>query len=481
MAFLLSLAHTPAAHAWGDTSYPRMGFGSWDWWLNASDYDRMENADAQLYRTALRWRLIEPTDDSWSWASYDAVFTNTATNNVQILPVLFDSPTWIDGNIAYPPAGAGELADYREYVTKLAQRYGPNGDFWQANPGLPYLPVRAWQVWNEANDEGSWPTPNAGEYAQLLRDTKTALRAVDPDALIVFGGPAITSPQPATFIPVNTFISQVLSEPDGPSLFDVMSSQPYYANAATVLSNLQSVRSTLDSNGAADKQIWVTEFGWEADNVGEEATQQTKLETTVDTLLANKDALKLGTLIWYAYRDVGGGYENLGLLYEDRTEKAGWASFASRATANQTFTISGASDVLEAALVTAVVGSEITVSAPDTPAMTLTHAVSATVDTTALVTSTLPDWSLSLRDASGTSPGYMDKLSGTGPSSLSLPLEWRLGAGSYSSVTGTAAGVASGVAVESKQIGFRQSLAPGDQVGQGAQYALTVTFVVVGA
>ena len=69
------------------------------------------------------------------------------------------------------------------------RRYGPQGTFWAANPQLPRLPVRQWQVWNEPAGSRDWSEqPGLPRYVALLRRAHDALKAADPGAQVVLGG-----------------------------------------------------------------------------------------------------------------------------------------------------------------------------------------------------------------------------------------------------------------------------------------------------
>src|SRR4029079_7932635 len=75
-------------------------------------------------------------------------------------------------------------ATYAAFLRTLIGRYGPRGSFWSANPSLPRVPVRHWQIWNEPNiainfvGVPSWPTT----YARLLRSAYRAVHGADSGA-----------------------------------------------------------------------------------------------------------------------------------------------------------------------------------------------------------------------------------------------------------------------------------------------------------
>lgn len=131
-------------------------------------------------------------------------------------------------------------------------------------------------------------------------------------------------------------------------------------------------------------------------------------------------------------------------------------------------------------LTTSLVGGEvgtqlaIQVEAPDV--MSIGPASSASSSALITVISTVPSWTLSVHDASGTTPGYMDKVGGGG--SLSQPVQWRYGATSWTALSGTPATVSSGSLVGTRLVEFRQQVLSGDGVVEGDDYQLTATFRV---
>jgi hypothetical protein len=120
------------------------------------------------------------------------------------------------------------------------------------------------------------------------------------------------------------------------------------------------------------------------------------------------------------------------------------------------------------------VGSELSVVAPATTALSaLTHAVPAAGSTDVQVTSTAATWSLTATDAATTGKGYMSD--GTTPLSGALQVT----AGTSGDLTSTGVAVA-GALVETKTFTFSQALSPTEDVVAGHAYSLTVTYTVSG-
>ena len=103
-----------------------------------------------------------------------------------MLPTILYVPGWDaktnkDGGLPIPK----RAGPYAAYITALIKRYGPHGSFWAGKSHR--LPIRAWQIWNEANLIYYWPQPFAKGYVSLLRAAHKAIKHADPEAKVVLG------------------------------------------------------------------------------------------------------------------------------------------------------------------------------------------------------------------------------------------------------------------------------------------------------
>lgn len=125
------------------------------------------------------------------------------------------------------------------------------------------------------------------------------------------------------------------------------------------------------------------------------------------------------------------------------------------------------------------VGSELSLAVATPAVMSLTHATPGTTSSLVTVTSTQPSWDLKISDGSGTTPGFMDRVLGSGPASLTNPLKWKLStSGTYNNLSATPTTVTTGSLVGAALVDFRQDLAAGDNVASADTYNLTATFTV---
>ena len=229
-------------------------------------------------RATVDWQTLEPDPPrngvhSYRFDALDAWVSAVSANGLrwQILGIGSPSPDW-----AFEPAalaaGCGQLspprpAAYAAMMAALARRYGPGGSFWAANPQLPYRPATTYEVWNEPNS-GFWcPRPDPAAYALLYLDTRTAIRAVDPKAVMLLGGLApfhVNEPPAAPLkMGVRTFLSSALrAQPRLRSEIDAVAIHPYGATSRSVLNAVAWFRKTLNEVGLRGVPMSANEFGW---------------------------------------------------------------------------------------------------------------------------------------------------------------------------------------------------------------------------
>jgi hypothetical protein len=168
------------------------------------------------------------------------------------------------------PAWAGSVwnelpTDTRPFATfasRVAERYGPGGAFWRANPGLEPRPAVWYEIWNEAYHGGFSSTGyDPPRYARLVRDASLAIRAAVPEAKIVM----------AADLTGDWIDDLYAAVPELSSAFDAVAVHPYAADLDAERSNplsmgfprtVQGVRAQLVAHGAADKALWLTEIGF---------------------------------------------------------------------------------------------------------------------------------------------------------------------------------------------------------------------------
>lgn len=293
-----------------------------------------------LIRQTFHWNQIEVAPGNYNWSAYDSYMAATASHGIRVLPILFDPPAFRakvsrKTSGTYPPR---RYADLGAFGAAVARRYGPNGSFWAQNPGLPRLPITAYQVWNEPNIPAYWPAgPNPRQYAKLLKATARGIHAADPRAEIVTAG----MPDSHLSRPGNVFsyVKAMLKAGAGKS-FQTLAVNPYGKTSGQLLAKLRHFHSILVRGHHRRAHMWVTEFGWS--DVGPassfragSAGQARQIRRVIPALVKQRSRLRLRGLVYDSWRD-GAPYAPLfkdfwglhtGLLRQNGSPKPAFAAF----------------------------------------------------------------------------------------------------------------------------------------------------------
>jgi hypothetical protein len=218
----------------------------------------VQHSGITVARSDAMWAYVQPQAPNPligdSWTETDRRMAALASHHIRWQPVLDYTPKWqqsISGDDKSAPKSNDAFA---QFASVFAARYGPGGTFWSQHPELPYLPVRAYEVWNEENGTFWTPLPNAAGYADLLVRTADAIHARDPAATVMVGGLVDDG---------GSFLRSIFSlRPDLAGRVDAVAFHPYAATAAGVVQLMDGLEATLASLGQGSLPVYVTEVGW---------------------------------------------------------------------------------------------------------------------------------------------------------------------------------------------------------------------------
>ena len=328
-----------------DGRLPAHGLQAWQpYQLRRPDFRLISTSGAGFYRFSLPTSRRDDREPP-SVRISDQLITAAARERVELLPVLIRSRLRERSprkQVAEPPEGPIQHAEWRRRVRFLAERYGPGGSFWRDRPRLPYRPVRSWEVWNEPNIPPYWDgrRPDPREYGRLLRETRGVLRAADPHARIVSGG--IASRHSGA-----RYLGAAL-DAAGSCSVDAISVHPYAATVERAMNYLGQARAVADSRGLRAVELWTTEIGWRVGGGGNSAIEASKVEnpaaqaSALDGFLAaaarRREELGLGPTFAFALRDrvdpaTGNVSDRSGLRLADDTPRPAWGVLVRRAKA----------------------------------------------------------------------------------------------------------------------------------------------------
>ena len=224
----------------------------------------------------VRWSDVEPKKGSPDWSQLDLIVDGASKRGLKILFSVVTAPAWsrADGHVDGPPDDPKAFASF---LTTLASRYLGK--------------VHAYEIWNEQNFSREWGGGkiNAGQYVELLALAHGALKAVDPNVVVIAG--ALT---PTGYNDVNIAVDDVLylqqmyaykdgllksvcdaigahaggfNNPpdDGPTKKSVPSTT-FKGHPSFYFRRIEGLREIMVLSGDSEKGMWLTEFGWSTMN-----------------------------------------------------------------------------------------------------------------------------------------------------------------------------------------------------------------------
>jgi hypothetical protein len=207
-------------------------------------------------------RRNEP-DGVDAWAKYDNIVGLAEAHDIEIVARLSNPPEWTR---ALPVEETGTFAppddygDFVDFVTAVASRYQNR--------------IHYYQIWNEPNGNSEWGNHqpvSPEQYTELLCLAYEAIKAVDPQAVVLAG--ALTPTLELSPANVNDLVFlQRMYQAGAGDCFEVMSAQGYGLWSGAQDQRLRPsiinfphhlfIRDLMVRNGDADKPIWISEMGW---------------------------------------------------------------------------------------------------------------------------------------------------------------------------------------------------------------------------
>ncbi len=263
-------------------SSPDFGAQAFLWWrpeVADRDLGLMKDAGFTWVKQWFAWQDIEGAGrGQFDWTRTDRIVDQVEAHGLKLLvraSPAADKPFW-GGN---PPENADLFA---EFVGAMAQRYRGR--------------IQAYQIWNEPNLSREWgnkPVDPAG-YARLLQKSYQAIKAADPNAIVVTAGMAPTTADQADAMYDEKFYRQMYEAMGGNSdgYFDMLgvhgagyavapetdpasiaSNPKFYNNDPSSperlrvysFRHIEDIRRIMEQYGDADKKVVVLEFGWTFD------------------------------------------------------------------------------------------------------------------------------------------------------------------------------------------------------------------------
>lgn len=224
--------------------------------LSAQDLDKqlqvLKDAGVTDLRIAVPWVYIQPTSSTeYDWSKMDAVINAVSDAGFTVTASITGNPAW-DG---VPLAGAPNPEAYASFASATAERYAGK--------------ISAYEVWNEPNGALFYAPVNPEGYTEVLKAAYTAIKAADPDALVVGGVLGAVRTVPGVTLDPVVFLDRMY-QAGASGYFDAISYHPYHytmpfsqglGEADSPLEQALALRALMIANGDEDLKLWATEYG----------------------------------------------------------------------------------------------------------------------------------------------------------------------------------------------------------------------------
>jgi polysaccharide biosynthesis protein PslG len=278
----------PVAHLHVGDNGDGYGFNVWGLTDSAAVrnavYANIQGAGFGWMRQQVEWAAMEPqrgTFRSTTATQLDQFVSGASAKGLKVMLSIVKSPDWVGAKGGLPTT----TQDFTNFMTFLTQRYAGK--------------VQAYEIWNEENyavETGG--KVNVAAYLPVLKAGYQAVKAVDPTAVVVFGGLTPTGiTDPAIALNDIAYLRQIYALNGGEvkQYYDVLGAHPgsncnppdtswpdnpattpcgtdpdggrsYTKDDSFYFKRILEVRQVLEDAGEGRKKVWLTEFGWTTAN-----------------------------------------------------------------------------------------------------------------------------------------------------------------------------------------------------------------------
>jgi len=317
-------------------------------------FQRLKRGGVDSLRIPVSWSDAQTERNGvFSWGATDSLVEGAAAVGIEVLPFLYDAPTWAvptDRSIpSHPPRflpvrNGVQKAGWKRFLREAVLRYGPRGSLWAENPGIPKRPIRVWQIWNEQNFKYFVARPNPAEYGKLVKLSYAAIKGTDRGARIVLGGmfarpgEALIKRGPPQAYFANEFLAEMYERTPGVKRkFHGVALHPYTGTFKRLTPYIEELREVLVAYRDAGKGLWLTELGWSSQKPARNNSfakgrggQAAQLKGSFRVLRANQRKWRVQRVYWFSVDDVKGACnfcDGSGLFSPGFAPKPSWFAF----------------------------------------------------------------------------------------------------------------------------------------------------------
>lgn len=307
--------------------------------LTPKDVEYMKAGGIEAIRWPMLWGAMAPTRKGpYNWAVFDPVVEEAALQGLSVLPFILATPHWLaKKETTLPINNATQRKAYVTFLKAVVERYGPGGQFWvehspatirreqqkekegpvyelpgaQLRPIAKPMPIKTWQIWNEANFFYFAYPVSPINYAKLLKLSTPVIKKAEPGAKVIltglFGRPTAGAKRG---MPAAQFLETIYKVPGIKSYFDGVALHPYAIDSEALEEIVEEFHEVTVK--AHDRvPLYITEMGWGSQNdfhidAFEHGIQGQveELKAAYGYLLANRARLDLKQVYWFSWKDL---------------------------------------------------------------------------------------------------------------------------------------------------------------------------------
>ena len=258
---------------------PDYGIHAFLWWKPDTalrDLGLIKDMGFTWVKQKFPWRDIEGIEKGeFDWYRTDYIVDETEKAGLKLLVRLDRQPFWAEplDNQWQENGPPGDPADFGDFCGAVAARYRGR--------------IGAYQVWNEPNLTREWGLrpPDPAAYTELLKACYTAIKAADPQAIVISAGLAPTGTDSPEAMPDDKFL-QGMYDAGAAGYFDVLglnapgykappeldpaeaeADEQYGGGRWFAFRHVEDMRALMVANGDGHKQVAILEMGWTLDEV----------------------------------------------------------------------------------------------------------------------------------------------------------------------------------------------------------------------
>lgn len=271
-------------------------------------------AGGQWVRFDVVWNNVEAKPDRYSWGPEDRAIEAARAKGLHVDAIIDYAPSWAKVD------GQPDPIAYASFAAATAERYSRLG-------------VETYEIWNEENLASSWGDQvDPMAYGTLLKASYEAIKAVDPNAIVLLGGLGTAqNVSNGESISPYSFLSDLYSLGFG-AYFDAANVHPYSfpdfpatADSWNPFWQLPQYHELMASYGYGDKQIWITEFGAPTGTAQGDVSESTQAAMISQAIQMARSWSWAGPFFVYDWRDGSG--QTFGLLRRNGSAKPSLAAF----------------------------------------------------------------------------------------------------------------------------------------------------------